>query len=201
MLDPILNLFFFEICSTYFSNIFCFFVVYLIPLHVDQIDPFLCSLMPKLSSSRWWTLLPPPPQLLLPNMPLHRLFLQRKCLCPDALIVTAPLILKNIGYTDSPRLLCFGGSQWIVFLMVSWILIVTTVWLLLPLPRQKRNALPEVSLHGKTRRMARWRLFCRRIHCGTKLTSAIFWCWNRNLPWQRNSARGFVFHIPISCNW
>ncbi len=54
--DPILNLFFFEICSTYFV----FFVVYLIPLHVHQIDPFLCSLMPKLSSSRWWALLPPP---------------------------------------------------------------------------------------------------------------------------------------------
>ena len=67
MLDPILNLFFFEICSTYFSHIFCFFVVvYLIPLHVDQIDPFLCSLTPKLSSSRWWTLLPPPHSFLSP---------------------------------------------------------------------------------------------------------------------------------------
>jgi len=50
----------------------------------------------------------------------------------------------------------------------------STIWLLLLLPRQKRNALPEVSLRGKTWRMACWRLFCWRIHCGTKLTSANF---------------------------
>ena len=146
----------------------------------------------------------PPQQLPLPNSPLHWPFLYRKCLCPNALTVTAPLILKNIGCTDSPRLLCFGGvrrPQWIVFLKVSWILNVTTEWLLLPLPRRKRNTLPEVSLCGKTRRMAHWRLFCRRIHFGTKLRSAIFWCWNRNRPWQRNSVRAFVLHIPISCNW
>jgi len=41
-------------------------------------------------------------------------------------------------------------------------------------PTAKKNTLPEVSLRGKTRRMARWRLFCQKIHFGTKLTSAIF---------------------------
>jgi len=148
---------------------FCCCVLNSTPCGSDRLIPSTHLL----SSSRWWTLLPPLPPLPLPNSLLNRLFLRRECLYLNAFPVTGLLILKNIGCTDSPQLLCFGGirrSQW----MASWILIASTVCLLLPLPRQKRNAHPEVSLRGKTRKMAHWRLFCRRIHCGTKRMSAIF---------------------------
>ena len=172
MLDPILKLFFFQICSTYFSNILCFCCCVLnsAPCGSDRLLPFKTLVLKMVNSPSSPAAASSPQFATASAVPPAQMSLSR-CLSSDGTI--------NIEKYRLCRQSAAAAFRWRSSVAKDSLLDGelnthrVDHMVLLPLPRRKRNTLPEVSLRGKTRKMAHWRLVCRRIHCGTKRMSAI----------------------------
>ena len=204
MLEPILNLFFFEICSTYFSHIFCFFCC-LLNSATCRSDWSLSLLFDAKTLILKMVNSPPsPPTASSPQfaaasaIPPARMSLSR-CLNSDGTI--------NIEKYWLYRQYAAAVFRWRSLVAMDSLLdgelnthrddrMVAS-----PPPTAKKKCAPRGVLARKDMEDGPLEIILPEDSFGTKLTSAIIWCWNRNRPLRRNSERGFVFHIPISCNW